>query len=85
MNNMPIWDFDIEKHALWLYGGHPFFPASSDVYDKMQQLFTFCDEVWQKARLTTKGFDGMLCWSIKFFGRHSNGDNLHLILQMISL
>ncbi|XP_042404787.1 midasin-like [Zingiber officinale] len=57
MNNMPIWDFDIEKHALWLYGGHPFFPASSDVYDKMQQLFTFCDEVWLKARLTNNGFD----------------------------
>ncbi|KAK9131363.1 hypothetical protein Sjap_011850 [Stephania japonica] len=39
-------NFDSPKSLLWVYGGHPLLPSSSNVYEKMQQLLDFCKSTW---------------------------------------
>ncbi|KAK9099488.1 hypothetical protein Syun_026533 [Stephania yunnanensis] len=47
-NTLTIADgnFDSPKSLLWVYGGHPLLPSSSNVYEKMQQLLDFCKSTW---------------------------------------
>ncbi|XP_064960659.1 midasin-like isoform X3 [Musa acuminata AAA Group] len=56
LNHIPIWTFHMEKPTLWRYGGHPFLPASADVFYKMQQLLTFCNVVWTRTKLLRLNF-----------------------------
>ncbi|RRT66389.1 hypothetical protein B296_00040228 [Ensete ventricosum] len=56
LNHIPIWTFHMEKPTLWRYGGHPFLPASADIFYKMQQLLTFCNVVWTRIKLLRLNF-----------------------------
>ncbi|XP_038723701.1 midasin [Tripterygium wilfordii] len=35
-----------EKSLLWIHGGHPFMPASANLYNKHQQLLKLCESIW---------------------------------------
>lgn len=37
-----------EKSLLWIHGGHPFLPPSSDIHDKQHQLLKFVELLWPR-------------------------------------
>lgn len=37
-----------EKSLLWIHGGHPFLPCSSDVHDQQYQLLKFVETIWPR-------------------------------------
>ncbi|XP_058750373.1 midasin-like isoform X2 [Vicia villosa] len=39
-----------EKSLLWIHGGHPFLPSSSDLHDKNQQLLKLSESLWPRKR-----------------------------------
>lgn len=39
-----------EKSLLWIHGGHPFLPSSSDLHDKYHQLLKFVETLWPRKR-----------------------------------
>ncbi|AET01690.2 midasin [Medicago truncatula] len=39
-----------EKSLLWIHGGHPFLPTSSDLHDKNQQLLKLTEPLWPRKR-----------------------------------
>ncbi|RDX86825.1 Midasin, partial [Mucuna pruriens] len=47
-----------EKSLLWIHGGHPFLPSSSDLYDQQNRLLKFVETIWP--RKTSSGYQGTL-------------------------
>jgi midasin len=39
-----------EKSLLWIHGGHPFLPTSSDLHDKNQQLLKLSEALCPRKR-----------------------------------
>jgi len=37
-----------EKSLLWIHGGHPFLPSSSDLLDQQHQLLKFVETIWPR-------------------------------------
>ncbi|XP_045787692.1 midasin-like [Trifolium pratense] len=48
-----------EKSLLWIHGGHPFLPTSSDLHDKNQQLLKLYEALWPRKRANNSN-QGML-------------------------
>ncbi|CAL4925261.1 unnamed protein product [Urochloa decumbens] len=51
LNNLHDLNFQYGKPTLWIYGGHPFVPPSSIVFDKIQAIVAFSAAVWPKDNL----------------------------------
>ncbi|KAG4379536.1 hypothetical protein GLYMA_16G004800v4 [Glycine max] len=47
-----------EKSLLWIHGGHPFLPSSSDLLDQQHQLLKFVETIWP--RKTGSCYQGIL-------------------------
>ncbi|KAL3008468.1 hypothetical protein AAZX31_07G033800 [Glycine max] len=47
-----------EKSLLWIHGGHPFLPSSSDLHDRQHQLYKFVETIWP--RKTGSCYQGIL-------------------------
>ncbi|KAK8465039.1 hypothetical protein PHAVU_010G134100 [Phaseolus vulgaris] len=37
-----------EKSLLWIHGGHPFLPSSSDLHDQHHQILKFVETIWPR-------------------------------------
>ncbi|XP_020701231.1 midasin isoform X3 [Dendrobium catenatum] len=48
----PGWKFDYTSPTLWVHGGHPFIPSSSDIFYKLKQITGICEAIWQTRRLS---------------------------------
>lgn len=72
-----------EKPTLWIHGGHPFLPSSSDIFHKVQQLLFLCDTVWPKKKLLkqTHG-DNRITTGAAI---SANADLRHMVLQGVCM
>jgi hypothetical protein len=48
-----------EKSLLWIHGGHPFLPTSSDLHDKNQQLLKLSEALCPRKRANNSN-EGLL-------------------------
>lgn len=55
--NMELFSFS-EKSLLWVHGGHPYLPPSSDLHHKQDQLLKFVEILWPTK--TTSRSQGLL-------------------------
>ncbi|CAK9179916.1 unnamed protein product [Ilex paraguariensis] len=46
LDGVSSWLLQSQKSLLWIHGGHPFLPSSSDLYHKQHQLLKLCELVW---------------------------------------
>ncbi|KAG7997478.1 hypothetical protein I3843_01G213100 [Carya illinoinensis] len=46
MAKVSSWSFHSEKSLLWVHGGHPYLPPSSNLYHKQHQLSLLCELLW---------------------------------------
>jgi len=63
-----------EKSLLWIHGGHPFLPTSSDLHDKNQQLLKLTEPLWPRKRenSSSHGFV-MHSFLLFFYGKVLHG------------
>jgi len=47
-----------EKSLLWIHGGHPFLPSSSDLHDQHHQILKFVETIWP--RKTEAKYQGLV-------------------------
>ena len=67
LKNIPGCSIHRDAPTLWVHGGHPFVPSSADIYYKMHQLFSLCDEIWPRSKnQTTSGMVNSLFHVIPF-------------------
>jgi len=59
LNNLHDLNFQYGKPTLWVYGGHPHLPSSSEIFDKIQELFSFTADVWPRKNLLNIELDGI--------------------------
>ena len=48
LGQLSSWCLHSQKSLLWVHGGHPFLPPAADLYQKQQQLLSFCDMLWPR-------------------------------------
>ncbi|KAL2338821.1 hypothetical protein Fmac_013267 [Flemingia macrophylla] len=51
-----------EKSLLWIHGGHPFLPSSSDLHDQQNRLLKFVETIWP--RKTGSSYQGILSCNV---------------------
>ncbi|XP_029127909.1 midasin [Cajanus cajan] len=71
-----------EKSLLWIHGGHPFLPSSSDLHNQQHQLLKFVETIWP--RKTGSNYQGSLsCNLIDVVASFDNGLRF-LVMQDVS-
>ncbi|XP_027334240.1 midasin [Abrus precatorius] len=71
-----------EKSLLWIHGGHPFLPSSSDLHDKQHQLLKFVETIWP--RKAASGYPGVLSSHLIDVVASFDHDLRFLVMQDIS-
>lgn len=64
---VPGWKVDSASPTLWLHGGHPFIPSSSDIFYKLKQLAGVCDTIWQTPKLSNEIHRGVYSFTFMLF------------------
>ncbi|KAJ1420361.1 P-loop containing nucleoside triphosphate hydrolase [Sesbania bispinosa] len=70
-----------EKSLLWIHGGHPFLPSSSDLHAKHHQLLKLVDTLWPRKRASSN--QGMLSSHVDVVASFDH-DLRFLVMQVVS-
>ncbi|GFY97181.1 midasin-like protein [Actinidia rufa] len=90
LGRLSSWCLHSQKSLLWVHGGHPFLPPAADLYQKQQQLLSFCDMLWpRKPKSGRQAANDCLIEAavslnpeLRFLAMQVHDDELHVVQQL---